>query len=143
MTDIRTTRLPRRIAENAAMGALLASARVILPRTKVQTLVSLSERSAKLLAALTPFRAHDDTLARGRALAYRWSGRIRGAHCLHRAVATRVWLAAYRIDSRIVLGFRKRDTFEGHAWLEVPLADAATLIFVADEDGYEVALESR
>lgn len=143
MPDTRTTKLPRRIAENVAMGALIAGARVLLPRTKVQTLVRMSERTAKTLAVVTPFHARGDTLARGRELAYRWSRRVHGSHCLHRALATRVWLAAYRIDSRIVLGFRKREAFEGHAWLEVPLDDAATLIFVADEDGYAVAIDSR
>jgi hypothetical protein len=137
----RTESRSRRIAENLAMGGLIAASRgVRLADVKIQRLVGWSERVGSALRWASPLPEHHDTLARGRALAYRWSKFVPGANCVDRAVATRVWLAGFRIDSRIVLGFRRRNGLEGHAWLEVELTDAVTLLFVGDDDGYEVAL---
>lgn len=122
------------------MGGLIALSRGLSSALRVQDLVALSERAGATLRWTSPLRRREDTLARSRHLAYRWSRWVPGANCLHRATATRVWLAAYRMDSRVVLGFRKRESLEGHAWLEVALPEAVTLLFVSDDDGYEVAL---
>ena len=136
----RTTSPVRKIAENLAMGGLIALSRGLSTTLKVQDVVTLSERAGTALRWTSPLRQNDDTLIRSRHLAYRWSRFVPGANCLHRATATRVWLAAYRMESRVVLGFRKRNGLEGHAWLEVSLPEAVTLMFVSDDDGYEVAL---
>lgn len=141
MTEtIKTESVARRLVENVAMGGLLGGARLAVHRAKVQDVVRWSERAADLLRCTAVVPEKPDTLMRGRALAYRWSAVVPGATCLHRALATRVWLAAVGIDSRVVLGFRKRPHFEGHAWLEVYLEHAATLLFVDDRDGYDVAI---
>lgn len=122
------------------MAALVTTSRVLLSRMKIREVVWLSDRAAATLRWAPLLRENEDTLARGRALAYRWSSIIPGCSCLHRAVSTHVWLAAFRLDSRVVLGIRRRAELEGHAWLEVYLPDAATLLFVDDEDGYPTEL---
>lgn len=140
MSD-RTESLARRVAENVAMAGLVAGSRgARAANVKIQRLVSWSETVGKSVRWISPFREHRDTLARGRYLAYRWSNIVPGSNCVDRAVATRLWLSGFRISSRVVLGFRRRDELEGHAWLEVELADAVTVLFVGDDDGYEVAL---
>jgi hypothetical protein len=140
MTE-RTTSLSRRITENVAMAGLIACSRGIrLTQTPIQRLVEWSDRIGATLRWISPLRERPDTLARGRALAYRWSSVVPGANCIDRAVATRVWLSACRLKSRVVLGFRRRDGLEGHAWLEVELDGAATVLFIEDDDGFEVAI---
>ncbi len=59
---------------------------------------------------------------------------VPGASCLHRALASRVWLARRGIASEIVVGFRKEGHLEGHAWLEVFGPEGPTAIF--EESGY-------
>lgn len=135
----RTRSLPRRVAENAAMAGLMSTTRVLSARLRVAEIVALSRRVATTLRWTSFVRPNHDTLARGRSLAYRWSEIVPGCSCLHRATSTQVWLSACRIDSRVVLGIRRRERLEGHAWLEVYLDDAATLLFVEDE-GYPTEL---
>lgn len=136
----QTDGVARRTGENLAMGGLMVAIRVLLSRQRVQDVIGLSDQIATPLRWISPLREREDTLARGRALAYRWSEAIPGCSCLHRAIATRVWLAGYRLETRIVLGLRRKDKLEGHAWLEVFLPDAATLLFIDDEDGYDAEL---
>ncbi len=131
-----------RIAENLAMGVLVAASRPLVSISRVRRSVQATEHFASRLLTVSPLRPYPDILPRGRALAYRWSAVVPGANCLHRALATRVWLAARRVDSTVVVGFRKRAEFEGHAWLEVPLGGATTLVFVSDDDGWEPAFDS-
>jgi hypothetical protein len=114
----------------------MTTSRVLLSRMRVQDVIQISDATASLLRWSSRLPENPDTLARGRALAYRWSA-IPGCSCLHRAVATNVWLSAFGMPTRIMLGLRKREELEGHAWLEVYLGDAATLLFVDDEDGYD------
>ena len=135
-----TTGWMRRACENVAMAGLLATARAAVRRGSVQRIMSISDSLATGLRWVTPCRENHDTLARGRALATRWSSWVPGATCLHRALATRVWLAAFRVDSRIVLGFRRHDSLTGHAWLEVDLGDGVAVLFHDDPDGYVVAM---
>lgn len=122
------------------MAALLAAARVGVQRGSVQRMLTVSERVADIVRIAGPFAEHEDTLARGRSLAYRWSEVVGGSTCLHRALATRVWLAAFGLESRIVLGFRREESLAGHAWLEVDLGDRATVLFHEEPDGYVVAM---
>ncbi|MFU8803476.1 MAG: lasso peptide biosynthesis B2 protein [Bradymonadaceae bacterium] len=79
----------------------------------------------------------------GRVAVLRASGVIKGANCLHRAFALRIWLGSQGIPSRIVIGFRKREALEGHAWVEIPLEnDEVLTLFRSETDGYrEVADE--
>lgn len=122
------------------MAALMAASRVLSSQVRVADLLDISRRAASTARWTSVLRENPDTLARGRALAYRWAGVVPGCSCLHRATSTQVWLAAFRIDSRVVLGVRRRNALEGHAWLEVYLEDAATLLFIDDEDGYPTEL---
>lgn len=132
-----TTNIARRAWENAEMASLLVLSRALSEVLCVQDLALISDYAGSLARWMSPLRAKPDTLVRGSHLAYRWSRRIPGANCLHRATATRVWLGTYRVPSKIVLGFRKNDGLQGHAWLEVPVEGASMLLFVSDEDGYE------
>lgn len=136
----RTENLGRRVAENVAMAALMTTSKVLLTRLRVADLLVLSGRAATTLRWTSLLRENTDTLARGRALAYRWSRIVPGCSCLHRAASTQVWLGGFHLDSRVVLGIRRRDELEGHAWLEVYLPDAATLLFIEDDDGYPTEL---
>jgi hypothetical protein len=139
-TSERTRRLSRRVAENVAMAGLMAASRISIRPGQVRETVEQFDRAAKVVRWISPVREHPDTTARGQALAYRWSRAVPGCSCLHRAVSTSVWLAGFRIVSRVVLGVRKRDALEGHAWLEVDLGDAATLLFLDDDIPYEITL---
>lgn len=136
----RTVHLARRVGENVAMGTLLVVSRGLVSACRVQRALQWTEQVSNAVRWTSPLRRAGDTIPRARALAYRWSRWVPGANCLHRALATRLWLAAYRIDASVVVGFRKRDRFEGHAWLEIPLEDAVTLMFVSDDDGYDAIL---
>ncbi len=48
----------------------------------------------------------------------RWGRVMRWIDCMDRAIAVRWWLAARGQASEIVVGFRRREAWEGHAWLE-------------------------
>lgn len=136
----RTTSIVRRAAESIGMATLLTAARLAVQRGNVQVTLARSDRLAGTMIWWRPFVERDDTLARGRALAYRWSRVVPDATCLHRALATRVWLAGFGIESRIVVGFRREEALAGHAWLEVDLGDAATVLFHEEPDEYVVAM---
>jgi len=139
MSDVRRTEaLPRRVGENVGMAALMTASRVLLATSKIREVKQLAELTANTLRLSSPLREHYDTLARSRALAYRWSRVVPGCSCLHRALSTQVFLAAYRIQSKIAFGIRRRELLEGHAWLEVYVDNMATLLFVEDDDPYEV-----
>lgn len=133
-----TDGLAQRVTENVAMGALVVATRTTLARRLIRDVVLDANRIATTLCWASPLAPNDDTVERARALAYRWSDLVPGASCLHRAIATQVWLAAYRIETRVVLGIRKRDELEGHAWLEVQHPNG--VLFVDDDDGYPVEL---
>ena len=123
------------------MAALVGTSRVLLERERIRDVLRLAERAAATLRGTSLLPEHPETLARARALAYRWSKIIPGCSCLHRAVSTQVFLGAFRMQTRVVLGVRRTNALEGHAWLEVHLGDAATLLFVDDTDGYPVRLD--
>ena len=54
---------------------------------------------------------------------------VPGAVCLHRALAARVWLARRGVPTSLVVGFRRDDTLEGHAWLDVESRDGPSELF--------------
>lgn len=120
------------------MASLMVATRVAFARHRVRDVVDGAHRVSGVLRWATPFRTRGDTRDRAQALAHTWSGRIPGCSCLHRAVSTQLWLAAVGVESRVVLGLRKRETIEGHAWLE--LASPPQTLFDDDEDGYPVLL---
>ncbi len=122
------------------MAALMAGSRLLFGRLKVGEVLRLSSRAATALRWTSLLSRNADTVERGRALAYRWSALIPGCSCLHRASTTQVWLGAFRIDARVILGVRRRgEQLEGHAWLEVYANHDATLLFIEDE-GYPTEL---
>lgn len=137
---IRTRALTRRVGENVGMAALMTASRILLATSKIRDVKQLAELSANALRMASPLREHHDTLARSRALAYRWSKVVPGCSCLHRALSTQVFLGAFRIPSQVSFGIRRREMLEGHAWLEVYIDNMATLLFVEDDDPYDVEL---
>ena len=122
------------------MCALMALARLLSFRLGVQQLSLLSNRSARLWPRrrLSEERTAEliEICRRG---AYRASRLVPGAACLHRAVASQVWLALCGIRSEVMIGFRKRARLEGHAWLEIETDGGRVLLFTSDEDGYSRA----
>lgn len=69
------------------------------------------------------------SLRRAEPWARRASEFIPGATCLHRSLASRVWLARRGIPTRLVVGFRRDGGLEGHAWLEIEGAPTDETLF--------------
>jgi hypothetical protein len=143
-------RLLEEVPSHMVIGALIALARWGAPRWGVGRTVRLAtELASKVPPGRRTLRTREtgltDRLELARIAAFRASRFIPGANCLHRAFAVRVWLATQGVEAAIVLGFRKREDLEGHAWLEIPTATGRVLrLFCTDEDGYtKVVDEAR
>jgi hypothetical protein len=120
-----------------AMFLLVLGARLLSLRMTVKELVEGSNRfAAALPARRLPEPKLASTLETCKKAAYRSSKGVPGAACLHRAVASQVWLALAGVSSEVMIGFRKRAKLEGHAWLEVDTVSGRVLLFASDEDGY-------
>ena len=102
------------------MWLLLGGARIALKGASVKQVIDLS---AALADPTTP--QNTTVAAQAEAICIRASKWVPGVSCLHQATATRIWLGAHGVRSKIALGFRHRSGFEGHAWLE--LEDGSTL----------------
>ena len=50
--------------------------------------------------------------------AHSWGRWMRWLDCMDRAIAVKWWMAARGEPAVLVVGFRKSETWEGHAWLE-------------------------
>jgi hypothetical protein len=100
------------------MGAYLVGFRAMATLRPIGELV----RTAARLAGRFQQGAGEDPseyVGLAKAAARRASRLVPGATCLHRALASRVWLARRGVASEIVVGFRREGALEGHAWLEV------------------------
>lgn len=95
----------------------------------VRVAAALAERLPPAVAA--PPRERSPAIARR--AARRVSRLVPGATCLHRALASRVWLARRGVSTELVVGFRKEGAIEGHAWLQLDEATGETLFA---EEGY-------
>lgn len=137
------------LPEHLIVGGLVAIARWAAPRWGVGQTVRIANDLASRLVERARLRdpVPGHIAARtevGRVAALRASRLVPGANCLHRAFALRVWFGSQGVESRIVIGFRKRESFEGHAWIEIACDDGSTVtLFCTDADGYrEVADEA-
>ena len=116
----------------------LVAARLISRRMAPGRSMALGARVGRWL-----HRGPSGAGAAGRVEPLMWRGSrlVPGVDCYDRALATRWWLARRGVESEIVIGFRRGlEGWEGHAWIELPDAQA---LFVTPEAGYrEVARES-
>jgi hypothetical protein len=120
------------------MLAELAAARVASEMFSIEQLLKLAGDAARWAGrfGVRDRRPVEEWPEIAELLANRASRLVPGAKCMHRALAGRVWLARRGIAAQIVVGFRKRGTIEGHAWLELQTPEGTQTLFNADEDGY-------
>lgn len=113
----------RGVAQHAEMAGWLGLFHALAWTRGTQRLVERASRLADRFgdrSAATPDLQKNDRLAeRARLLSERVSRLIPGTRCLHRALASRVWLARRGVAAEVVIGVRKGGAIEGHAWLEV------------------------
>lgn len=133
-------------ADQLEMGILVASARVLTSFMGIKEIVSLCHGAVAKMPGFvmqeTSREAVEETVGRGKILASRASRVVPGSACMHRALATRLWLARRGVDSQIVIGFRKRGAIEGHAWLEVVMANGQLEdVYRSEADGYSRSLD--
>ncbi|WP_168210748.1 lasso peptide biosynthesis B2 protein [Persicimonas caeni] len=116
----------------------IAIARLATEVFSIEQLLKLAGEAAQWAERFPSFdrRSPDEWAEIADLLANRASRLVPGAQCLQRALASRVWLARRGIDAQIVVGFRKRGTLEGHAWLELQLSGGPSTLFKGFEDGY-------
>lgn len=118
----------------------VALARVAAECMSIEALLRLAAEGAKWAGRLprraTERPAEDEIARLAELLAARASRLVPGAACLHRALASRVWLARRGVQAQIVVGFRKRGVIEGHAWLEVSTPDGPLVLFRGPADDY-------
>lgn len=117
------------------MGGLLAAARAAAAVRPIGDLVrwasGLAERWGRPIG---PGHDAEGSVALAQTAARRMSRLFPGTTCLHRALATRIWLSRRGIDADIVVGFRQGAGLEGHAWLEVLLEGRSHTLF--SQEGY-------
>lgn len=133
-------------ADQLEMGILVASARVLTSFMGIKEIVSLCHGAVSKMPGFvvqeTSRESVEETVGRGKILASRASKLVPGSACMHRALATRLWLARRGVDSQIVIGFRKRGAIEGHAWLEVVMANGQLEdVYRSEADGYSRSLD--
>lgn len=111
------TKLPQSIFAVTLLGA----ARVTDALYGVSATIDTANRiasAARILGAVRhqqpepAARRVSDTISRVSSL-------IPTTRCVHRAAAGRVWLACIGVESEIVVGLRRDERWQGHAWLEV------------------------
>ena len=124
----------REIPELIFLGCFIGGAQIAHRFTTTQELVKIS----KALTAFVPkiIEADDENLARLERWSNRISKRIPGSHCLHRAVGLNVLLGFEGIPSNVVVGFRKREKIEGHAWLEIFIHGNSHILFSSVDEGF-------
>ena len=61
---------------------------------------------------------------------------VPGSTCIHRALAGQRMLLRRRVEARVVVGLRKREELEGHAWIEIG-ADAPKLRLFVEDGAYD------
>jgi len=124
----------------ATMTLLVALSRLAEEKLTMVQLVTTAERVghlARLLWGRRRLPADAPALsAAASELATAAKALVPGARCLHMATAAHVWLAGHGVPSRVVVGFRKRDGLEGHAWLEVLVDELQIALFREDDDGF-------
>jgi len=125
----------RSLVEHAEMGILVMVFRAASWTTSIKRLVRFAAALAERLPST--FGEVDRRAAIGAAerAAERASRLVPGARCLHRALASRVWLARRGVRSGLVVGFRRDGALEGHAWLELEGPRDGEELFV--EQGYQ------
>ncbi len=133
-------------AAQLEMGLLVASARVLTSFMGIKEIVSLCHRTAETMPGFvvreTSKSEVEAMVGRGKILAGRASKLVPGSACMHRAIATRLWLARRGVDSQIVIGFRKRGAIEGHAWLEVVMGNGQLEdVYRSEADGYSRSMD--
>jgi len=107
--------------EHAEMGGLLVAFDVLSWTKGTQPLLDQASAWAERFGEEDPAvdgEQRERLVERARFLAERISRWVPGTRCLHRALASRVWLARRGVESEVVVGFRKGGGLEGHAWLE-------------------------
>lgn len=118
----------------------LAVARVAAECMSIEALLRLAAGGAKWAGCwprrTTPGTPPQEIAQHAQLLAARASRLVPGAACLHRALASRVWLARRGVSAQIVVGFRKRAALEGHAWLEISTPDGPIVLFRGPADDY-------
>ena len=128
-------RVPYPPLDVAALWGLMIGSRVLLAATTTQNFVRITRRATDLIPS---FRTADPALLeRVKSATYLASKLTPGSHCLHRAASAKCYLAFRGIGSQIVVGFRKRQTIDGHAWLEVDVDDGVAVLFASDDDGFK------
>lgn len=124
----------RGLLEHAEMGAYVLGFRLLSFSRPIGSLVRLASELSDVLPASRSDRSVVETIRIAQGAARRTSKLVPGARCLHRALSSRLWLARRRIASEIVVGFRKGEGLEGHAWLEVETPTGPLAIF--EQEGY-------
>ncbi len=121
------------------MAGYLLLFRALSIGANARILLDVAEQLADWLA--TPDRDSDDATppewGGARRSAQSLSQWIPGARCLHRALASRIWLARRGIEAEVVVGFQRREQLQGHAWLERQgKLGAPARLFLDDPDDY-------
>jgi hypothetical protein len=130
------------IVEHAEMGGWLVAFDVLSWTKGTQPLLDQASRWAEHYGVDGRIEGdeRDRLVERARFLAERISRWIPGTRCLHRALASRVWLARRGVESEVVVGFRKGGGLEGHAWLEAQGAAGLLRAFFDAEAGWREVL---
>ncbi len=124
----------REIPELLFLGCFIGGAQLAHRFATTQELVRISKAATFFVPKIV--KTDTDKLARLERWSNRISVRIPGSHCLHRAVGLNLLLGYEGIASEVIVGFRKRETIEGHAWLEVKVQDSVQILFSTVDDGF-------
>lgn len=125
----------REIPELFVLSFFIGGAQIAHRFTTTQELVRVSKAATYLVPKLN--EPNDEKLAHLQRWSNRISNRLPGSHCLHRAVGLNLLLGFEGIASEVVLGFRKRETIEGHAWLEVHVRGNSHILFSSVDEGFK------
>ncbi len=124
----------RDIPELLFLGCFIGGTQIAHRFSTTQKLINFSKAATSLIPKI--IEADDEKLAHLERWSNRISNRIPGSHCLHRAVGLNLLLGFEGIASEVVVGFRKRDTIEGHAWLEVTVRGNSHILFSSVDEGF-------
>jgi len=123
----------RKLIDHIEMGIYVGGFRSLALVRPIGELVRAANRWAERVGGPSGEAEVESSVELAMRAAGRASRLVPGAACLHRALATRLWLARRGIPAEIIVGFRDDGGLEGHAWLEVSSPTGPIAVFEQED----------
>ncbi|GEM_PF-3692998 len=125
----------REIFEMLCLGSFIGGAQLLHHFSTTNELVN----RAKSIHAFVPKlgRVDEDALDHLESLSEKISSKIPRSHCLHRAIGLHLLLGLKGVSSTVIIGFRRGDSIQAHAWLEVKLPTKSHFLFTSSNEGFD------